>query len=424
MTTPSLPTSDGLAAACASDPEFGIAARYWNGGLRLQMGDRLAAMRVEDGKPLAGDPGDGPGVITLSADPSLWLQLLAAAPPRFLNDIGPALELGLERTGDDVVFAQYFPAIMRAVELLRAPLRAEINEVREAGPLPRFDSPTGRYVRLDLDGVDHRIYFEEAGSGIPLLLQHTAGCHGTQWRHLFETPEITQHFRLIAYDLPFHGKSIPPVGERWWTERYRLRGAFLRSVPVTLAAALELERPVFMGCSVGGLLALDLARHHPDLFRAVVSIEGALHVGGETEELKEFWHPQVSSDYKARLMNGLMSPTSPEPYRKETTQIYASGWPPVFLGDLHYYLEEFDLRAEAARIDTSIVGVHILSGEYDFSATLEAGRAAHDAIAGSTWTPMPGLGHFPMSEDPEKFLQFLLPVLDRIRADETLPPEP
>ena len=30
------------------------------------------------------------------------------------------------------------------------------------------------------------MYFEEAGTGIPLLLQHTAGSHGVQWRHLFD----------------------------------------------------------------------------------------------------------------------------------------------------------------------------------------------------------------------------------------------
>ena len=57
-----------------------------------------------------------------------------------------------------------------------------------------------------------------------------------------------------------------------------------------------------------------------------------------------------------------------------------------------------------------------MTGEYDFSATLEAGREAHEAIPGSSWTAMPGLGHFPMSEDPEKFLPFLLPVLERIRS--------
>ena len=96
--------------------------------------------------------------------------------------------------------------------------------------------------------------------------------------------------------------------------------------------------------------------------------------------------------------------------------MYSAGWPPAFLGDLYYYLEDFDLRERAADIDTGRVGVHILSGEYDYSGTLEAGREANEAIAGSTWTRMPGLGHFPMSEDPERFVEHLLPILEKIRA--------
>jgi pimeloyl-ACP methyl ester carboxylesterase len=248
------------------------------------------------------------------------------------------------------------------------------------------------------------------------LLQHTAGCHGSQWRHLFEVPEITARYRLVAYDLPFHGKSLPPPTREWWSERYELRGELLRSLPVKLAAALGLERPVFMGCSVGGLLALDLALHHPDLFRAVIAVEGALAVAGDVDTLTELWHPQVSNEYKARAMEGLVAPTSPKAYRKETAFVYASGWPPAFLGDLHYYLSEYDLRATASRIDTTRVAVHILSGEYDYSGTSELGREAHAAIAGSTWTEMKGLGHFPMSENPVRFLEYLLPVLDRIAS--------
>ena len=264
--------------------------------------------------------------------------------------------------------------------------------------------------------LDHRIYFEEAGQGIPLLLQHTAGSHGTQWRHLFECAAITDRFRLIAYDLPFHGKSVPPTSKEWWKEEYRLQGAFLRQIPVALSAALGLERPVFMGCSVGGLLALDLAAHHPDEFRAVISLEGALHVGGDPCALLGFWHPQVSNDTKARMMQGLTSPTSPEALRKETIQTYAAGWPPAFLGDLHYYMVDYDLRERASAIDTAQVGVHILSGEYDYSASPAMGLAAHEAIRGSTFSVMEGLGHFPMSEDPEAFLRHLQPVLDTIAA--------
>ncbi len=408
--------SDSLASLCVTDGEFGLAARYWRGGLRLESGSDVPAVTFADGAVSAGDPGrDAAGVITLSATSDVWAQLLAAKPPRFANDIVNLIGAGqMTRGGDGLLFAQYYPAVMRAVELLRA---ADSTATPAPSAKPgAFDSPVGRYVHLDLAGQDYRVYFEEAGAGIPMLLQHTAGCHGSQWRHLFECAEITDHFRLIAYDLPFHGKSLPPVGPKWWASEYRLEGDFLRSVPLALSSALGLERPVFMGCSVGGLLALDLARRHPEAFRAVISLEGGLKVESDIKSLWALWHPQVSNEYKARLMNALMSPTSPEAFRKETSQVYAAGWPPAFLGDLHYYLVDYDLRTEAAGIDTQKVAVHILSGEYDASGTMELGQAAHAAIPGSTWTGMRGVGHFPMSENPDAFLTYLKPVLDAVKT--------
>ncbi len=411
-----LPTSQQWASTCAQDGEFQQAARHWSGGLRLSIGDRQLELNLVDGTVQAGQPEDDARVIEYAGDESVWTELLAAIPKRFHNDLMANISVaqGLTLNGDQVVHAQYYPAIMRAVELLRPDPQDYALRPGDVGQAGRIDAPVGRYVHLDLDGCDHRIYFEEAGEGIPLLLQHTAGCHSSQWRHLFEMPEITSRFRLIAYDLPCHGKSLPPVEKRWWAESYNLRGEFLRSVPVQLAQALKLENPVFMGCSVGGLLALDLAHKHADLFRAVISVEGALKIEGEMSQFGELWHPQVSSEYKARLMDGLMSPTSPEPYRKETGFVYASGWPPAFLGDLYYYVADYDMRQSAGEIDTNKVAVHILSGEYDYSGTSEHGKAAHEAIAGSTWTEMKGLGHFPMSENPVAFAEYLLPILDSI----------
>ncbi len=409
--------SQELVTRCRADGEFAMAARYWTGGLRLEAGAELGGFTVIDGVVTAGVPADGPGVVTLSAPPELWVAMAEPVPPPFLHDVTSALGAGVERGGDELIWWQYAPAVQRAVELLAEGRPVGAPAAADRGPLPRFDSPVGRYIHLDLAGADHRIYYEEAGSGIPLLLQHTAGSHGTQWRHLFENAAITDNFRLVAYDLPFHGKSVPPVERRWWTEPYRLTGEFLRSVPLQLAAGLGLERPVFMGCSVGGLLALDLACRHPDRFQAVISLEGALHIGGDPERLEGFWHPQVSNETKARMMQALTSPTSPEPYRKETIQTYAAGWPAAFLGDLWYYMVDYDLRERAHLIDTTEVGVHILSGEYDSSGTVEHGRAAHRAIPGSTFTEMTGVGHFPMSEHPEAFFSHLLPVLDKVRAD-------
>ena len=412
--TLALPASDEWAARCASDGEFRLAARRWTGGLVLEIGDDSLALRLTDGRVAGGEPDGQDGVMTLSAPLSLWARLLAPVPPPFYNDIGAAWGQGLERGGDPVLHAQYHAAAMRAVELLRpAGLREDPGRGESARP-GTLDAPVGRYVHLHLAGHDHRIYFEEAGQGIPLLMQHTAGAHGSQWRHLFEYPEITSRFRLIAYDLPYHGKSMPPVSKAWWADDYRLEGEFLRSVPLALMDALHLDGAVFMGCSVGGLLALDLAARHPERFRAVISLEGALKIGGDMEDFSQLWHPQVGNEYKARLMDSVMAPTSPAAYRKETSFVYSSCWPPAFLGDLYYYVEDYDLTDRAGDIDTNRVGVHILSGEYDYTGTPELGRAAHLAIPGSTWQEMKGMGHFPMSENPERFVEYLLPILGRI----------
>ena len=277
---------------------------------------------------------------------------------------------------------------------------------------PRFDSAVGRYVHLDLHGVSHRVYFEESGSGIPLLLQHTAGADGRQWRHVLEDADLRKRFRMIAYDLPYHGKSVPPTTEQWWSRPYKLTRQFLVNVPVTLAAALDMERPVYMGSSIGGHLAIDLAIEHPEVFRAVVGLEASAHTPGGYVD--EFYHPGISNDFKAHLMYGLTAPMSPEAYRRETAWVYSQGAPAVFKGDLYYYSVDHDVTETAKTIDTKRVSVDILNGEYDWSGTPELGQALANMIPGARYQTMAGLGHFPMSENPERFLSIIRPVLERI----------
>ncbi len=74
----------------------------------------------------------------------------------------------------------------------------------------------GRYMHVEIAGVPHRIYYEEAGRGIPLLCLHTAGSDTRQYRGLLTDGEVTERFRCISFDLPWHGKSSPPSG--WWRE--------------------------------------------------------------------------------------------------------------------------------------------------------------------------------------------------------------
>ncbi|MGW5239202.1 alpha/beta fold hydrolase [Monashia sp. NPDC004114] len=282
--------------------------------------------------------------------------------------------------------------------------------------MSRFADIAGRYVYLTVEGDEYRVYVETAGSGTPVVLQHTAGCDNRQWRHLLEDPDVTGQFQLIAPDLPYHGKSLPPVGVEWWAREYSLTQDFLLAFHLALLDALDIEQPVYVGCSMGGHLAADLALSHPHRYRAVIGIEAALHSHGMERILPWLYHPEISNDTKPALMHTLCSPSSPEKYVRETVWVYSQGAPPVFKGDLEYYMVEHDLTDTAKTIDTSKLGVWVLSGEYDWSAPPMAGEALANEVAGSHFVPMPGLGHFPMSEHPEAFKQIILPVLQEAAA--------
>jgi pimeloyl-ACP methyl ester carboxylesterase len=280
----------------------------------------------------------------------------------------------------------------------------------------RFSRVVGRYVYVPVQGHEYRVYFEEAGQGTPVLFQHTAGSDGRQWRYLLESSELTSRFRFVAHDLPYHGKSLPPLSKAWWRERYSLSQSFLVEFMEAMVGALEMEKPIYVGCSMGGHLAPDLALLRPGLFRAVVAVEGGLATHDPEPFNKYLSHPRASNEAKAALMMSQTSPKSPEPHRRETVWVYSQGAPQVFQGDLDYYLGEHDLTKTAAEIDTSRTQVHVISGDYDWSATPERAKALADAIPGATYTRMEGMGHFPMSEDPKSFERYLAALLDRIVA--------
>ncbi len=86
--------------------------------------------------------------------------------------------------------------------------------------MPDLDPITGRYVHLEVAGVRNRVYFEEAGEGLPLVCLHTAGSDSRQYRHLLCDPEITDRWRVVAFDMPRHGRSLPSEG--WWEKGYLL----------------------------------------------------------------------------------------------------------------------------------------------------------------------------------------------------------
>jgi len=278
----------------------------------------------------------------------------------------------------------------------------------------RIEPIIGRYAHLELEGREHRLYFEEAGEGIPLLCLHTAGSDARQYRAVLNDAEITRRFRVIAFDMPWHGRSSPPAG--WENEDYRLTTGRYTGMIMSVARALALERPVVMGCSIGGRIVLDLALKHARELRALIGLQSGAFVERYYDPA---WldHPEIHGGRACgALAYGLMSPLSPRAEVWETVWHYMQGGPGVFTGDLHFYQVEGDVRGRIGEIDTSACPLYLLTGEYDYSASPRDSQAVADRVKGAKLTIMQGLGHFPMSENPEAFLGYLRPVLREIHG--------
>ena len=111
-----------------------------------------------------------------------------------------------------------------------------------------------------------------------------------------------------------------------------------------------------------------------------------------------------------------MAPQSPEVTRQESLWHYMQSGPGIFKGDLYFYRVDGDLREQLGDIDTSVCPLFLLTGEYDFSCTPQDTLRTVEQIPGAEVTVMEQLGHFPMSENPEQFRRYILPVLEKIRT--------
>ncbi|QFU89584.1 alpha/beta fold hydrolase [Amycolatopsis sp. YIM 10] len=418
-------TLDDLRPLFTEDRELKYKLKGFTGRLRVVVGDLTADLIADNGTITGLEPGSAEEARLSVVVPADVLDDAVKQPPvPGTESLMLATGRGAGPAGDlftDV--APYAGATGRVYQLLR-----QARGVTEIGlptepAQPLFadtDTAVGRYVYVTFGGTTYRVYYEESGTGDEvLLLQHTAGCDARQWRHQLADPEFQSRYRLIAYDLPFHGRSLPPVGPRWWEEAYQPAPQWYWDFVVAFADALGLEHPHFMGCSVGGQLALDLAAYRGDRFGAFFALNGTLDNARADEFTLGFndlcRDNRVSTEIYGSGNFAATSPLGPEPYKREIYWIYRSNFPGVYAGDNDYFLTGHDLTKGEPRFDTENHPVYVIGGEYDPMANdpEHGGPAVAERFPGIRSEMLPGLSHFAPTDDPLGFRAAILPLLEK-----------
>jgi pimeloyl-ACP methyl ester carboxylesterase len=424
------------------DPELRLIGRWFTTAFSLTCGDSRCVVRFERGRlvEFVQPPRlDTRSAFGFRASRAIWEKFFARDPEPLYHDFFAMLMRvpGFVLDGDSLVAMQHARALHRAMNLMRA---ADEEDAEGAGSDPALvvdtdalahsaaasltsasssgahpaSSPViepivGRYVNLESGGEAHRIFFEEAGDGIPLLCLHTAGADSRQYRHLLNDPAVTDRYRVIAFDMPYHGRTNPPDG--WWHRTFLLTTHAYVGIIRAVWQALDLTCPVVLGCSMGGAIVLKLAADYPQELRGIVGLESSAYAPGRFNDYLH--HPAVhGGELVASYTYGLCAPNSPEPSARENWWYYSQSGPGVYAGDVHYYSNDWDGREDITRIDTRTCKVSLLTGEYDYSCTPDMTRAVAKAIPGSRLVIMKGIGHFPMIENYPVFREFLLPELE------------
>jgi pimeloyl-ACP methyl ester carboxylesterase len=128
------------------------------------------------------------------------------------------------------------------------------------------------------DGV--KIHYEVTGAGVPLVLFHGLTGSGVRWHDNGVAPGLSGDYQLILIDARGHGQSDKPHR----TEAY---GGNVHAADVlAVLDDLNLASSHFWGHSLGGNVALSLARRAPERVRRLI-ITGYSPFPAEGEEAAE-----------------------------------------------------------------------------------------------------------------------------------------
>lgn len=286
-----------------------------------------------------------------------------------------------------------------ALGLLALVGSTEVLAARRDARAARFTPPRGRDVEVEGGRVNVEVHGE---SGPDLVLIH--GSSGNTRDFTFRLAgELAARYRVFVVDRPGLGWSDPhPEGDTLTAQARVIQAA---------VAALGAERPIVLGQSYGGAVALAWAAKMPQTLSAVVSVSGVAYPWDTGLGL---YYSVLSHPLGRAFVIPLLSAFVPRPlFRAEIDKVFAPQ--PAPAGFASYFGPDLTLRRGQMRVNTSqrraLLGeiqrlsplwagiaapIEVVHGDADpiVWASVHAERLAAEN-SGAHLTILPGIGHMP-----------------------------
>lgn len=279
----------------------------------------------------------------------------------------------------------------------------------------------GKFVEVD----GNRIHYVEEGEGRPILFLHGLGAQLHHFRHtLFG--RFGTGYRLIALDRPGSGYSLRPSdASGQLPEQAQAVRHFIER--------LGLERPLIVGHSLGGAVALTLAVQHPEAISGVALLSPLTHL--EERARRKFDLLYVPSGMLRRIMAYTLAIPASLKYAEATMRfifapqavpedymIAGGGW--LGLRPGHFYATSTDVVAveqDLGRIERRYGEIAMPAGILFGTADRVIGIDIHgepmlDKIRGIDFERVEGLGHMPQFAEPERVVAFIKRIAARAFA--------
>ncbi|TDE95893.1 alpha/beta hydrolase [Occultella glacieicola] len=250
---------------------------------------------------------------------------------------------------------------------------------------------------VDVDGI--RIAFTRAGRGRPIvLLGGFVGDGAGTWHHQIDA--LSGTYSVVSWDPPGSGGSSD-VPESFRLPEYA-------TCLAGLISTLGLRRPVLVGLSFGGALAIEYWRQHGTQVRALflagayAGWAGSLPAETVAQRLQTCLAASVlpAPEFASTLAPSMFSDSAPADRVAETRDNIAAAFRPGGFRAMALSSAEADLRDVLPRIDVPTLVLH---GEADVRAPRFVADALSDAIPGSRLVVLPGVGHVSCIEAPGRF---------------------